>query len=109
MEILFRSFRLEALCSNEKALRRKYGPEVAKRIAVRISDLKAADNLSEMRRLPGRCHELTGGRSGQLATDLPNGLRLVFRPAGKRKRKDDGGLDWMSVSTVVVIEIVDYH
>lgn len=109
MEILFRSFRLEALCSNEKALRRKYGPEIARRIAVRISDLNAAVTLAEMRRLPGRCHELTGGRSGQLAIDLPKGRRLVFRPASKWKRKDDGGLDWMSVSTIAVTEIVDYH
>lgn len=109
MKIVFRSSRLEALCSSEKALRKKYGPEIARRIAVRISDLDAADTLAEMRRLPGRCHELKGDRKGDLAIDLYKGRRLIIRPAGAWKSKDDGGLDWMSVSTVVVIEIVDYH
>ena len=109
MKIVFRSSRLEALCSSEKALRRKYGPEGAKRIAARISDLEAAGTLAEMRMLPGRCHELKGDRRGDLAIDLPKGRRLIIRPAGERKSKDDRGLDWMSVSTIAVIEIVDYH
>lgn len=109
MKIVFRSFRLEALCSSEKALRRKYGPETEKKITSRIDALEAADTLAEMRMLPGRCHELKGDRRGELAIDLPQGRRLIIRPAGERPSKDDGGLDWASVSAIVVLEIVDYH
>ena len=109
MRISFRSYRLEALCSNPRALRRKYGLEGARKIEARLSDLEAAVLLEDMRLLPGRCHELTGDRSGYLAVDLHKGFRLVFSPFDAGLTKSGGGIDWRSVSEIVVHEIVDYH
>ncbi len=109
MRILFRTYRIEALCSNPKALRRKYGPEVARKVEARLSDLEEAGALEDMKLMPGRCHELTGDRSGYLAVDLHKGFRLVFSPCGAGLTKSGGGLDWRSVSEIVVHEIVDYH
>ena len=108
MRIAFRSHRLEALCGSEKALRRKYGPASARKVATRLSQLEAAETLEDMRSI-GRCHELTHDRSGELAVSLDKGFRLVFRPAGDWRNRHDGGLVWQSVTEIVIIEIVDYH
>jgi proteic killer suppression protein len=62
-----------------------------------------------MRFLPAaRCHELKGDRRGQLAVDLTHPHRLLFTPVDAKER-EDGGLDWTSVTAVVIEEIVDYH
>lgn len=76
----------------------------------RLKDMAAAATLEEFRRLPGRCHELAGDRRGQLALDLADGRRLLFKPSqNPPPRKGDGGLDWQRVDAVQVTEIVDYH
>ena len=109
MEVSFNGPRLQKLCSSEKALVRKYGVVVARKVQLRFTQLDAADTLEDMRTLPGRCHELKGERGGELAVDLHQPYRLVFRPAGEPPTKADGGLDWSAVSAIVVTEIVDYH
>lgn len=63
-----------------------------------------------MRTLPGRCHELTGDRKGELAVDLRGPYRLVFEPADNPPPvKEDGGLDWRRVTAVRILEVEDYH
>ena len=108
VEIAFRSYRIEALCSSAKALRRKYGPDGARKIKLRLSQLEAVETLEAMRGI-ARCHELTHDKRGQLALDLHRGFRLIIEPAGDWQSKRDGGLDWRSVSETVVIAIEDYH
>ena len=61
-----------------------------------------------MRHLPGRCHELKGGRAGELAIDLEHPKRLVFKRTDG-ERDETGALDWTSVTSVEIAEIVDYH
>lgn len=109
MKTTFRRSRLRKLCASRQSLVRKFGPEGATRIQHRLSLLEAADTLEDLRVLPGRCHELGTDRKGQLALDLHQGYRLIFCPAGDWRRKDDGGLDWSSVSAVEVIEISDHY
>lgn len=62
-----------------------------------------------MRGLPGGCHQLKGDRRGHLAVTLHGGFRLIFRPLVNEVARPDTGLDWSSVTEVVVTEIVDYH
>lgn len=71
----------------------------------------AASTLEDMRLIPAaRCHELSGKRAGQLAVDLDHPRRLVFRPNHDPvPTKPDGGLDWSAVTSIVIVEIVDYH
>jgi len=109
VEVSFNGPRLQKVCSSEKALVRKYGAEVARKVQLRLTQLDAAETLEDMRTLPGRCHELKGERRDELAVDLHQQYRLVFRPAGEPPTKADGGLDWSVVSEIVVTEIVDYH
>jgi proteic killer suppression protein len=110
VEVSFASLRLRRVCESAKNLQRAYGKPCAKKLMARLADLRAAPNLEDLRRLPGRCHELDGDRAGQLALDLPDGRRLVFEPTeNPHPVKEDGGLDWRRVEAIRVIEIVDYH
>jgi len=103
-----KSFRDE--CNDQKRLTKRHGVLRAKKIRQRLDDLLAADTLEVMRSLPGRCHELTGDRQGELSLDLDHPWRLIFRPADNPPSlKTDGGIDWKHVRTIEIIGIVDTH
>lgn len=110
MNIVFPSERIAAEFNSLKELSRSYGHENARRILRRLDELRAADNLEVMRKLPGRCHELKHDRVGQLAIDVRHPYRLIFEPANEPiPRKDDGGLDWSQVTSIRILEVEDYH
>lgn len=92
-------------------MRARFGKPLAERLQQRLAELKAADTLEDIRRLPStRCHELSQNRKGQLAVDLVHPKRLIFEPDHNPvPRKPDGGLDWPHVTRIRVIEIIDYH
>jgi len=71
----------------------------------------AADNLETLRLLPQtRAHELTGDRAGQISVDVGHPYRLLLMPDHDGiPRKPDGGLDWMRVTKVKILGIVDTH
>lgn len=92
-------------------MRAAFGKPLAERLQQRLAELKAAETLEDIRRLPpARCHELSQDRKGQLAVDLVHLKRLIFEPDHNPiPRRSDGGLDWPHVTRVRVIEIIDYH
>jgi proteic killer suppression protein len=93
LELEFATTRLEKQCSDERALRRAFGDGCARKLRAHLKSLQAASMLDEFRFLPGRCHELTANRSGQLALELPDGKRLIFEPTAEPPpTKADGGL-----------------
>ena len=97
-------------CNNQKLLVKRQGARRAKKINQRLDDLRAAENLSIMRNLPGRCHELSGDHRGQLSLDLDHPWRLIFVPADDPPSiKSDGGIDWPNVRVVKIIGIEDTH
>lgn len=110
MNVTFDSAKLAKVMNDDTELQKTYGPEQSRKIRARLDDLRDATSLEEMRNLPGRCHELTGNRAGQLAIDLKHPHRLIVRPDhDPPPTKDDGGLDWTQVTAVKVLEVVDYH
>lgn len=110
MEITFAKGRLRKLCESERALVRSFGKGAGRKVMARLADLRAAPNLEDMRKLPGNCHELTADRKGELALELPDGRRLVFKPsADPPPTTSEGGLDWPQVVGITVVEVVDYH
>jgi plasmid maintenance system killer protein len=110
MEILFNNAEDAAVWNDSKRLMRSHGAARTKLIRRRLDDLRAAPNLSVMRSLPGRCHELKGDRAGQLSVDLDGPYRLIFNPAHTpHPVKPDGGLDWQQVTAIVLIGVVDTH
>lgn len=110
MDVVFATKKLQRQFSDHRELRRGWGEEGAKKIALRLQQLASAVSLADMSGLPGRCHELTGDRAGELAVDVHQPYRLVFRPtAHPPPVKADGGLDWGRVESVTILEVVDYH
>lgn len=111
MNITFATSKFKKQCNSHALLIRKYGQLRAKRIRIRLDDLRAARTLEDMRPpMPGRCHELKGDRAGQLSLDLDHPYRLIFEPANDPiPRKEDGGLDWTKITAVVIIGVEDTH
>jgi proteic killer suppression protein len=110
VEITFATTKLESVFETDKARVREFGAERARRLLVRLTQLRDAEHLEQMRVLPGRCHELHGDRHGQLAIDVTKNYRLIFNPAvDPPPTKADGGLDWSAVDAITILEVEDYH
>jgi len=109
LEVTFDDSGLGKIFESDKELRKKYGTVRAKKIQTRMTALRAAETLEDMRSLPGHCHELKGDLAGQLAVDLDQPYRLLFRPKEEPDPGPGGGLDWRLVTAVVITTIVDYH
>ena len=110
MEVSFPTSRMQKRCSEEKALQKHWGKN-ARKLKQRLMELRAATTLRDIGRTPpARCHELKGKRKGQLSVDLEHPYRLIFKPDhSPLPRRKDGGLDWESVTKVMVIDVVDTH
>lgn len=112
MELYYNSSAVQKSCTSDKQMTRKWGPRTAKLLKQRLTELEiAAETLADMRHIPAaRCHELKGNRSGQLAVDLDHPRRLIFRPNHDPvPTQDDGGLDWSAVTSIVILDVIDYH
>ncbi len=111
MDIIFKTEKLRKTCNDDRLRVKTYGQERAKKIKLRLDEMHAASVLEELRYLPGHCHELIGDRKGELAVDLDQPARLIFRVADDpAPLKEDGGLDWNNVTAIEITEIVDdYH
>jgi len=113
LDISFKSTKLEKEFNEGKRLLKIHGSRRAKVIRVRLAELRAAVSLHDLGLPydgPGRCHELTGNRKGQLSVDLDQPYRLIFVPNHEPiPCKNDGGLDWKQVTAIMIIGIEDTH
>jgi len=110
MNIEFNTTKLAKACSSDKAMRRNWSPEMARKLQQRLADLEAATTLADMSALPGGCHELRGDRAGCVAIALVQPYRLIFRPNhAPLPTKPDGGLDRARVTSILIEDVVDYH
>ena len=111
MHISFEDRKFQALCNNQRKLKKKHGDKRAKKITLRLATLAAAETLQDMRHAPGRCHELTGDRVGQFALDLDHPYRLIFIPDHDPipTKEDDDGIDWSAITAITILEVTDYH
>lgn len=66
MEIIFKEKKLERIANNDRRLFKELGSIRAKKLRLRLSQLKTATTLEEVRYLPGNYHELKDNRKGQL-------------------------------------------
>lgn len=107
MKVCYKTKKLAALAANEKKQVKELGAMRAKIFVKRILSMTSAEDLDELRLMPGRFHELRNNRSGQWACDLDQPYRLVFEP--KYENKADGKLSCIEVVDLEVIEICNYH
>lgn len=109
MEVGYEDPKFEALVSNERALRKKFGAGVIKSLARRHTSLRGAATLAELHRMPGRTHPLRGDRAGTFAMELPGGFRLILRPTPPVPTLKDGGIDLDRVTRVTLVEISAHY
>lgn len=110
MEIKFKSNKLEKSLTIPSEISRTYGT-MAKLVNQRMKEFSASRNLSVLGTLPGpKCHELKGNRKGQLAVIISGNWRIIFEPEhDPLPLKTDGGLDWQQVTSIKILEVIDYH
>lgn len=111
MVITFKNNKLRKLLTTEKEILKTYGPDNGRRIKTRMAQLTAAANLVELSQFPAtRLHALVGDKKGLLSTDVKHPYRLLLAPDHEElPLKEDGSLDWASVTQIKIIEITDTH
>jgi proteic killer suppression protein len=111
MHVSFTNAKLQRVCSTDRDRLRRFGAERAKKLQMRLGQMRAAASIAELMTLPGaRCHPLVGDRAGQFSVDLDGPYRLVFEAdMSPIPRRHDGGIDVEAVDAVVVVDIVDTH
>jgi len=111
MHITFKKRKLQKICSKKAESQKHLGAKCGRKLQQRMMELKAAQTLADISRLPpARCHELSGNRKGQLSVDLEHPYRLLFIVANNPyPERECGGLEWEGVTEIEIIEIVDTH
>lgn len=110
MKINFKSKKLEKQLTIPKEISKAFGV-MAKKVNQRMKELKSAETLETMRTIPAAdCHELKNNRKGQLAVSISGNYRIIFIPDHDPVPvKDDGGMDWTSITIIEITEVKDYH
>ncbi|MFB3887108.1 MAG: type II toxin-antitoxin system RelE/ParE family toxin [Thermodesulfobacteriota bacterium] len=111
MLISYKNTKLEKEFCDLKLLKRRWGDRQGYLIAQRLDQIRAADNLAVLARLPQlRVHELKGNRKGQISIDVRQPYRLLIVPDHEEMPlKEDGGLDWPKVTKIKVLGVEDIH
>ena len=104
MEISYSSKKLEKILKDDRLLHKYYSNDY-QRIKNRISEIKAANNLSEIPETPPpRRHKLYGDYKGCWGIDYSKNDRIIIRPVGEFDINDLSSID-----TVEIVELEDYH
>ena len=110
MDIIVNNKKLRKILEDKSKIRKEYGTEMADKIMQRIDDMKCAENLEILMKLPENHHPLTGDRKGQFACNLVQPYRHIYRPPNDTLPIDDNGnLIYSEITIVEILEIVDYH
>ena len=114
MEISVPNNRLRTRLQDDPARKRHYGTAMAKKIALRLAALHAAESLADFwppKSRPERCHELHGNRTGLFSIDLKQPYRLLFRPSENTQpaERADEHQRWKTVTAIEIVAIEDTH
>jgi proteic killer suppression protein len=111
MEITFKTKKLKKICNEYKLSEKKFGSEQAKKLRLRLDELRAADSLEDISHLPPpRCHELSDNMKGKFSVDLKQPYRLIFEPNEERlPLKDDGGINKERIRKIKILSVEDTH
>jgi proteic killer suppression protein len=112
MEISFVNRRLQKAAQDEGVCRRRYGVDMAKKLALRLTSLRAAASLADYwppKSGPERCHELKGDLKGLFSVDVKQPHRLLFRPSEPTNHIPDEQQRWKSITAIDIVAIEDTH
>jgi len=110
MKIEYKNNKLKKQFGNAFEIKKAFG-EMAKKIAVRLSEIVAAPNLAVLIQLPGpKCHALQGERSGEWAVSISPNYRLIFEiDHNPIPLNPDSSVNTKSITDILIIGIDDYH
>lgn len=112
MEIEITDHKLRRTLEDDSRRIKSYGRDMAKKIAVRLAALKAAEALVDFWppfSLPERCHELKGKDAGLFSMDLKHPYRLLFLPHDPEYRSTDERERWGQIIRITIVDIKDTH
>jgi toxin HigB-1 len=110
MDITFADRKIKKCANDDRLALKVFGKKRFEIFKKRMTALYMADNLDELRNLPGNWHELKNERKGQWACDLDQPYRLIFEPQEKPIQTDNSGkYIWIEIKAVEIIEITNYH
>ncbi len=114
MEFSVPNNRLRTTLQDEPARKRHYGTAMAKKIALRLDALHAAESLADFwppNSGPERCHELHGNRAGLFSIDVKQPSRLLLRPLENTHPADrsDEQQRWKTITAIEIVAIEDTH
>jgi len=114
MEIFASDGKLRRALEDEKARQKLLGTNMAKKFALRLTALEAADSLADFwppKSGPERCHELVGEMAGTFSIDLNQPFRLLFRPVEFSLPPDrsDELARWKCIKAIEIVAIKDTH
>jgi proteic killer suppression protein len=114
MRVQFSNKKLKRAIEDDAERTKRYGPEMAKKIKLRMDALVAADTLAVFlpsKSGPERCHELKGDLAGTFSMDLKHPYRLLFWPIDMPEGLEaaDEKQRWQAINAVEIISIEDTH
>ncbi|MBF0381008.1 MAG: killer suppression protein [Magnetococcales bacterium] len=114
MDIDFKTTKLKKSFNEGSKLVKIYGVLRAKKISLRMMELRAADSLMDFwppESGPARCHEISKGHSfNKMSVDLDHPYRLTFKPNhDPTPLRDEGGLDWSQVTAITILGVENTH
>lgn len=105
MKLHFSSSKDEKILCNERLLYRHYNKSHANRIKARLTELRQANNLSEIPQVPPpRRHKLTGEFKDCWGIDYSRNFRIVIQPFGSFDIND-----LETITEVKILMLEDYH
>lgn len=110
MTLTFADKKMEKLVNDDRRMLAELGKLRAAILRRRLTQLRDAANLDEVRHLPGHYHELKNDRKGQWGCDLDQPYRLVFTPHNNPDpTRHDGKYSGMGITGIEINEITNYH
>ena len=109
MEIRFKNNKLEKSFTEDSVMVRTYG-QLAKKIKQRYGELKAAENLSVISRIPVlRLHQYTG-KSHIWSIDIHQNWRILFViDQDPVPVLEDGGINLNAIEIIKIESVEDPH
>lgn len=104
MLIKYSSNKLEKILTDDRLIKKYYSNDY-NRIKNRLSEMKAANNLSEIPDCPPpRRHKLSGNLKDYWGIDYSKNYRFIIRPVGEFDIND-----LSSICEIEIIDLEDYH
>lgn len=104
MDIEFKNKKMQKIFEDNILLSKKYGSRQAEEIISRINELKAAENLFDISKIPqARLHSLSNNWKNHYAVDVKHPYRLVLFPLNGLNK------DLRSITSIKIAEMIDYH